>query len=251
MTLTLVESIRRGRPFEQERLLLRLAPFAIAYALVAALYPIGGPPAHGGWLIGAAVAAATTLLAIALVPWGRFPEGAQVLPLIPYLASIALLREAHGGATAGYAPLVLVAIVWVAIFGRRWMLAFVIAAAGLAIALPVLLRGPPEYPVGELRRAVLMALVGALCGIVIQALIRSLLAAEAHLKRIRADEIHDDLVQAFAAAQLALDGGNTRVAGDAVRSGLTAAQALSAQMLHEAAPERIEPGMLRRANSGE
>lgn len=249
MTLTLLESVRRQRLFEQDSLLQRLAPFAVVYAAAFALYPVGDPSDLDAWFAGALAVAALTLASIGLMPWHRLPAAAQVVPLAAYLVSVALLREGHGGASSGYAPLVLVAIVWAAIFGRRRVLAFVVGGAFLTIALPPLLTDSAHYPAGELRRAVLFVLVGALCGVVIQSLIRSLLDTEARLTRLRGAEIHDDLVQAFAVAQLALQTGDTARAGAAVRGGLDAAQALAAEMLGGGAQHPVEPGMLRRARS--
>jgi hypothetical protein len=250
MTLTLLESIRRHRLFEQDSLLLRLGPFAVAYASVLLLFPLGPTGTYGAVFAAAVAAGAVTLAAIAFVPWERLPEAAQLLPIATYLLSIALFREAHGGVTSGYASLVLVAVVWVAIFGRRRALAATIVGVVVAIGLPPLLASAPAYPTaGELRRAATMMIVAALCGAVIQWLVRALVAAEANLKRIRADEVHDDLVQAFAVAQLALDTGDVRMANQAVRGGLTAAQSLSARMLDEAMPDEVEPGMLRRTRS--
>jgi hypothetical protein len=143
--------------------------------------------------------------------------------------------------------------VWAAVFADWNVLAVVVGAVGVTIALPVWIAGPPEYPAGDYRRGVVLMLVAAIVGTIIQALIRSLLeevhrreAAEDRLTRLRADEIHDDIVQAFAVAQLALQVGDSDTALRAVRGGLHAAQALTAEMLTEA-QLTVEPGALRRS----
>jgi hypothetical protein len=247
MMRPLVGSISEHRPFAHQTWQLRVLPFAGAYAVALVLYPFGDDGTYGGWFAAGAALAAATLGLIAFAPWERLPEAAHAVPLMTFLFSITCLREAHGGATSGLAPLLLVGVVWAAVFGSRRMLAAVIAAMGLAVVLPPLVSSASGVPGGELRRALTLVLVGCLIGGVIQALIGALLRAEADLTRVRADEIHDDLVQAFAVAQLAIDTGNMELASQAVADGLAAAQALSAEMLAQALPHGIEPGALRRS----
>ena len=252
MTLSVLDAIEDHRLFEQQNRLVRLAPFAISYAAALALFPFGADARYGGWLLGAALAAVATLAAAALVPWERIPAPLQLTPLLLYLASIAMVREAHGGVASGYAPLVLVAVVWAAVFADWTVLAVVVLAAGATIMLPAVIAGAPGYPAGEYRRGALVIFVAAVAGTIIHVLIRSLVeevhrreAAESRLTRLRAEGIHDDLVQAFAVAQLALRVGDGDTALEAVTGGLTAAQALTAEMLAES-QATVEPGALRR-----
>jgi hypothetical protein len=163
-----------------------------------------------------------------------------------------MLREAHGGLISGYAPLLLLAVVWAAVFADWTVLTLVVLAVGATIMLPARLAGAPAYPGGEYRRGALVILVAAVVGTIIHVLIRTLLEevhrreeAESRLTRLRANEIHDDIVQAFAVAQLALRVGDGDTALRAVTGGLVAAQALTAEMLAES-QLTVEPGALRR-----
>ena len=245
MTDDLLASIRAEHLFGQRSLFVRLTPFVASLAAAFALYPIDGNDTYGGWFLAGLAAAAVTIAAIG-APSHLRPRHADLLPLLTFLSSIAFLREAHGGARSGYAPLMLIPIVWAAVFGGRGVLAVVIAAVAVTVALPPLVVGAPRYPPGEVRRAVLIVLVGVVIGLVIQMLVRRLIRAEAALLRHRADDVHDDLVQAFAVAQLALASGRSDMAEAAITGGLAAAQRIAAEMQGEADLEDPAPGSLRR-----
>ena len=248
MTLDVPQSIRRHRLFEQDSVLLRVAPFAIVYLTAFAVYPFGGSETYGASFAAAVVLAAATVASIAWVPWQQLHPALQVLPLLVSLLSVAAFREAHGGASSGYAPLVLVPVVWAAVFGGWRGLAVVVAGVAVTIGLPPLVDSAPEYPAGEFRRAAIFVVVSGIVGVVIQRLVQALLETEARLTRLRAAEVHDDLVQAFAVAQLALESGNTAAAERAVHNGLAAAQALVAEMLTDAMGADPAPGALRRSS---
>jgi hypothetical protein len=245
MTAELLRSMRQRRIFFDDRRA-QVVPFAAAYTIAFALYPFGGNDTYGGWFAAAALSAVATVVAIAAADWRLIPEPARVLPLLSFVASVAFLREAHGGSASGYAPLVLVPVMWAALFAGPAACGIVVAAVVFSVAVPPLVEHGSRYPSGEFRRAVLLLLVALLIGVVIQALVRAILAAEARATRIRAEEVHDDLVQAFAAAKFALDIGDRASAAAAVGTGLAAAQALSAEMLGDASDGRPRPGSLRR-----
>jgi signal transduction histidine kinase len=242
-------AVRGHRPFEQHRLLFRAGPFAAMYAAAFALYPLGGSDMYGGWFIASVATALATVGAIAVAPWQRLPRSAQILPLLTFVASVALLREAHGGSHSAYAPMVLLAVAWAALFASGFEFLVVTGSSALAIAVPPAIDGSNNYPADEFRRAVIILLVSVAIGLGARLLIQALLDAEAKLLALRATEIHDDLVQAFAAARLALELGDTQTADRAVQKGLEAAQALTARMLEEAAPEGARAGTLRRERS--
>jgi hypothetical protein len=241
------QAIHDRRLFEQDRILVRVAPFAIVYGAALALYPVGGAPTYDAWFAAALALTAGTLAAIACAPWRRLPPVLQITPLLTALLAVACLREAHGGGRSGYAPMVLVPVIWAAAFGGRRTLAVIVVAAALTIALPPALDGTRSYGPGELRRAAITTIVGALAGVVIQLLIGALIEAEARLMRMRAAEVRDDVVQALAVAQLALESGDTATAARSIHGGLAAAQALAAEMLEDAIGRDPEPGALRRS----
>ncbi len=251
MSLDVLASIERHRLFEQASARVRLAPLALGYLAAFGAFPFG--TAHYGAIFWLAVAlAALSLAAVWGVPWERAPAIAQALPILAFLAVIALLRDRHEGFHSGYAPLVLVVVVWAAIFGTTLVATLTLAAAGLTIGLPPAFADDLTYPHGEFRRAAMLVLVGVIVTFVVRRLVTAILAeverreqAEALLNQHRASEIHDDIVQQLAAAQLALHLRDEQTAGTAIGTALRHAQVVVAALLDGRA-DIGEPGSLRR-----
>lgn len=137
-----------------------LLPFAVVAVLALATAPLGVHIAVSQF------AASAGLLAVAMgsvfLPWGRLPRGAQLLPLLAYLASTALLMLSQHSASTGLQPLVLIPIIVAALLYRPWESAFVVAATSLTSALVTLAETSSD--VVTVRRAVLLGCVaGVLC----------------------------------------------------------------------------------------
>ena len=147
-----------------------LAPFGAAVLL--ALATIVLPPRPESWLvIGAAIALSLVLvLAAFAMPWKKLPGWAPAtLPLL-YFFVIALLRDAQGGSMSGYAPLCMLPVFWLALYGSRRQLALAIAAVAVIFVGPLLLGGS-EYATSEWRRAILWVAIAGLVGFRVQALV--------------------------------------------------------------------------------
>lgn len=99
---------------------------------------------------------------------------------------IALLRDASGGAASGLAELVAIPIFWLACFGTRRDLHVAAGLAALTFALPVVVVGGPDYPVGEWRRAVLWTGVALVIAPVVQTVVRRLAAESMRTREIAA-----------------------------------------------------------------
>jgi diguanylate cyclase (GGDEF)-like protein len=101
---------------------------------------------------------------------------------------VALLRQAQGGSTSGYSPLVLVPVVWTGlVVGRRGVLA-ISACTTLLFTLPILIEGPPLYPDNGWRGVALWSLISLFLGLGADRVMR----AEEHqteLARARAREL--------------------------------------------------------------
>jgi diguanylate cyclase (GGDEF)-like protein len=70
--------------------------------------------------------------------------------------------------------MVLLPVVWIAMYGERWALWSSLVATGAVFIGPWLLVGGTDYPAAELRRGVILMLVAGLVGVTVQALVRSL-----------------------------------------------------------------------------
>ena len=84
---------------------------------------------------------------------------------------IALLRNAQGGMTSGYGPLVILPVVWVALTLRRREVVVMAAAGGLLFGLPILLVGAPLYPSTGWRGTLLWTVVAVAVGLLVNAMI--------------------------------------------------------------------------------
>jgi PAS domain S-box-containing protein len=90
---------------------------------------------------------------------------------IAYLLIVALMRQAGLGGTTGFYPLVILPVVWVALYGSRTQLLLVIAAAVLVLLVPWALIGGARYPSSTPRGALLVLAVAGLAGWTIQRLL--------------------------------------------------------------------------------
>ena len=97
-----------------------------------------------------------------LLPWERLPDWAWLIIPIGYIAVIAIIRDAQGGADSGLVVVYLLPIVWLSLYGRRLHLLVGLFCMDLALLVPVFLVGPPDYPTLEWRQVAVMATVTTL-----------------------------------------------------------------------------------------
>jgi hypothetical protein len=170
---------RATPPLSAPRALARGAPFVLATLLAFATVTIFGPVPK----LAALVAATAITLALAaaawLMPWRRLPAWTEAIPALSFYPVIALLREAVGGGATGYAPLLFLPVLWLALYGSRRQLIVALALGAVTLVAPVVLVGAPAYPEQELRRAVLFVAIASLMGFVVQQLVQSYASASA------------------------------------------------------------------------
>jgi diguanylate cyclase (GGDEF)-like protein len=149
----------------------RLAPFAgsVVIALVLGLLP--ATSSDRSMLAAAAVLTTTVIAAALLVPWARLPAWCQGTIPLSFFAVVALLRAAGGGATSLYAPLVMLPILWMAIYGTRTQLWIAIVATAATFLTPLILVGPPLYPTLGWLEAGIWVSIGVLAGTATQTLV--------------------------------------------------------------------------------
>jgi diguanylate cyclase (GGDEF)-like protein/PAS domain S-box-containing protein len=161
------------------RLATTLLPLTLCFGLVAGLLPVGD---RIDWPPTAAALGLQIVVGVLLGLRRRMPrhEGhIAVTMIVVYLGSVALLRHAAGGG-AGYEPLVLLAVGWPAVRGRRVQVAVALAGIAALFYAPLLLIGAPEYPTSDWRAGTLTLAVAASVGFAIVALFGRL---RAHSKR--------------------------------------------------------------------
>ena len=120
----------RMRPLSDPGMRGRALPFAAVAVIAVALALV--PPAFSSdtsQLRTASFALAGLLAAGALIPWKRLPHWCQAVIPLGFFLVVALLRHGGGGAVSGFAALVLLPILWMALYGSRAELGMAIAGA--------------------------------------------------------------------------------------------------------------------------
>jgi signal transduction histidine kinase len=206
-------------PFERDGRLARGLPFAAVAALaeLSLLLPPGVQSLTG--LI-VSLVLLTAAAAAVLLPWSRLPRWATVLVPLTYLGSVLALTIASGGANSGIEVVLIVPVVWTALFHRPWESGCVVAAlAGAGILASFY---PGEAPPATIvRRVLFLTAVAVMISVathMLRARIRRSEAATARLQgRLRelsiaadrdriAASLHDTVVQRLFAAGLSLQG---------------------------------------------
>lgn len=191
----------------------RVLPFAGA-ALVCLATALGPPGlTHPAYLAVAAVLLALIALAGIAAPWARVPVGWQVAPALVFFVVVVLARHAAGGSESRLGGMVLIPVVWLALYhGRRW------GAVGVGLAATVLgapaLLGIRDYTASDWRATVVLTAVAILVSASVQSLVRSLTSG-----RLRAEQLAERLHRSET---------NLTVVADVVRS----AQKLGADARH-------------------
>jgi diguanylate cyclase (GGDEF)-like protein len=163
-------------PFDRQGLVTRAAPFLLAITAAFALTPLQ-PYGPRPYEILIAVAIAGVIVAsVVLVPWNRLPRFAQSVPALAFFGIVVLLSDAGGGAASGYAPLVFLPVVWVALYGRVWELALAIVGVAATFLGPLVGAKGMNYPATELGRALAAVAVAVVVGITVQGLVGRLRA---------------------------------------------------------------------------
>jgi diguanylate cyclase (GGDEF)-like protein len=171
-------------PFDRQGLVTRAAPFLLAITAAFALTPLQ-PYGPRPYEILLAVAVAGAIVAsVVLVPWHRLPRFAQSIPALAFFGIVVLLSDAGGGAASGYAPLVFLPVVWIALYGRRWELALAIMGVAATFLGPLVATNGMNYPATELGRALAAVAVAVVVGVTVQGLVARLRArAEESLRQ--------------------------------------------------------------------
>jgi len=122
-----------------------VAPFGGLALLAFALVPLP-PEASATEVLAAQGLTAVIFAAVVFMPWSRVPRWLEVVPLLLYVVVVGLLRDAEGGASSGVSPLVLIPLMWVALYSSRAQLAVVIAAIAALFVVPVVFFDSARYP---------------------------------------------------------------------------------------------------------
>ncbi len=171
----------RGRasgPLTGPGVLSRLLPFLVAGAVtcVSLALPTTNRDATSGVIAGGL----TTLIVATclIVPWRRIQPRFQAAPVLAFFPIIALLRQAQGASISGFAALLLLPVVWFALYGSRRQVWIGVAGVALTMTLPIVVIGGDDYPSYAARPAVILVVVAAMVGLAVSRLVTHLAERE-------------------------------------------------------------------------
>ena len=170
----------------------RAAPFAMACLFGFAAYLLvtedTARPIRPAILLAAAALAALALAAVLLLPWERLPRGLQATPPLAFILIVLLLHAGAGLPEVVYQPLLLLPLVWLALYGTRadLVVGLILTPVALSAVYLVLRR----EPAGELLVELLTLAAFPIVCIIVQNLVRRTRAQAAQLADLaRTDEL--------------------------------------------------------------
>jgi diguanylate cyclase (GGDEF)-like protein len=119
-----------GDPFQRKGLLKRIGPFAAVAFLAEVSIALPPGPSSSNYTILSAILFFATFLGC-LAPWNRLPVAANVIVPLLYVASVLTLNLAAGGSTSGVGIVILVPLVWVALYHRPYQSGILVVAVVL------------------------------------------------------------------------------------------------------------------------
>ena len=157
-------------------------PFAVV-ALLGQL-TLGWPLAdvqRPAWAAAGTVLFTVTLLCslLALRSGGR--RDLAVLPPFLFLLVVGCWRHADGASSSGFAPMLGLPVLWLALHGTLRQVWASVIGVGIVLAVPILVVGAPDYPATDWRRAVLMMALAGLMGPLTYRLVHERAASQARI----------------------------------------------------------------------
>ncbi|MCU1503794.1 MAG: diguanylate cyclase [Ilumatobacteraceae bacterium] len=148
----------------------RVRAFVVVGVSALLIEPLtGGNLDRTTWLIGLTIAGIGMVVAATVALW-HGPMAVETGGGVLWVGGIALIRHGSGGAGGGYSLLLLLPVLWFALYASRRQLRLIIAAVAVALAVPLLFVAGAAYPSAGWRGALLLSVCGAMCGLSAQAL---------------------------------------------------------------------------------
>ena len=150
-----------GFPFRGPGLLARVVPFAVVAVLAEVSLAVPGVRSTPAMIV--SIVLLLAVAALFALPWHRLPAWATVLIPLTYTGSVLALILAVG-ATAGGGLVILVPLVWTALFHQRWESACVVVAV---VAVEVITSLVPTADADAViaRRVLLFAALGTMISV--------------------------------------------------------------------------------------
>ena len=108
-----------------------------------------------------------------------------------FLPVIMILRDIEGGAGSGYAALLVLPVLWLALYSTGEAVAIAVAAVAAALVTPILIVGDPRYPSSEWRWTGITVTVVAVAGYTVLRLVVRSRRLAARLSELAATDSAD------------------------------------------------------------
>jgi PAS domain S-box-containing protein len=154
----------------------------IAVSALSPAMPDLTPPEPSWWLVAVAF-----LLLMMLAGWlgSRHPRSQWLHSIAPLLLfpAIYALRCSDGDGASGFSPLILLPVVWFALYGRMRDVVLAVVLGTATLLVPLVFVGPPQYPGTSWRGTVLLIVIAAALGPLIHRLVESTRRANYAVRR--------------------------------------------------------------------
>jgi diguanylate cyclase (GGDEF)-like protein len=150
---------------------LRAAPYA--GAVLVAFVVVPGTPRLGSLAAALWLTAAFVLLLPLSQRSGRW---LRMAPVLAFLLAVFFFKAAEGSLSTGVTALILLPVLWVALYGSRRELAVTVLGVAAYFMLPVVLVSGPDYPASGSPRGLMVAAVAGSAGLLVQRLIHRIRA---------------------------------------------------------------------------
>jgi diguanylate cyclase (GGDEF)-like protein/PAS domain S-box-containing protein len=148
----------------------RVLPFLVGTVPVFGSLVFLPPTNAETFLIGLVLGMICLVLAM-FTPWKRLPKVAEVTAPALGIVAIAFMRDGTGASTSGYSVLMLLPVLWVALYGSARQVVITVLALFVALVVPVVIIGGLAYPPSEWRRLVVVVSVAAMMGWIVNSLV--------------------------------------------------------------------------------
>ncbi len=225
-----------GFPFRGPGLLARVIPFAVVAVLAEVSLALPGPGVQSTPAMIASIVLLLAVAALFALPWRRLPAWARVLIPLTYTGSVLALILA-AGATAGVGLVILVPLVWTALFHQRWESACIVVAV-VAVEVVTSLVPVAADDAVIARRVLLFAALGTLISVATHGLRDRIAQSQRESAQLQerlremtvqqdrdriAAGLQDEVIQRIFAAGLALQSAASRSTQPDVRQRIEAA----------------------------
>ena len=178
----------RARPLDPGGLATRIAPFVGALLLAFAFLSLNHDGESPNRVLAAVGFAAILVLAIGAVPWRRLPGWTQTVPPLAFFLLVAVLIDADGGSSSSFAPLALLPVLWLALYGTRGQLLAGILGAVAVFLTPIVWLGEPNYPPSGWQTPTMWMITAAVVGTVVHELVREVRSRAVHVENLASSD---------------------------------------------------------------